>query len=254
MSGPNDFLPRRVRNSLHESDNNLRISGVGLLKIEVAEALCERDIRTLLPKDLLRIAVQFYRKLNVAAARVAEAPSSLDFRHPYGPCRFRKTDDLIVAFHDESPIWFWERLGQEWSLNSLNVRISRHDRDPLWDASWLEDPRLYHAPDGNDPRGLTPGAFVGVIWYVKEILDRAVASVDGRPYIPDVSGLSTGYVFRTDGEFTVAYRPLDEAPAWCWKRKCDGMWKLYRMQPERASRLPDLSQERELRDGEWLIV
>ena len=111
MNGSSDFLPRRVRNSLHENDNNLRLAGVSLLELELTEALCRRDTHTLLPKDLLRIAVQFYRKLNVAAARVAKVPSSLDLRHPAGPFRFKQTNDLVVAFQDSGPVLVLGTLG-----------------------------------------------------------------------------------------------------------------------------------------------
>ncbi len=246
-----EFFPRRVRDSLHADDSVLALPHPHVLEIALACGDWPVGGESATPEQLLRRAGVLVKTLQDAAAAVADKRFSPDSRYPNGPCRFKRSRNLIVAFHGDSPVWFWERTGAEWELHGMRAHFGAAECEPLWDASVLGEYTDYGWPQGNDPSRLTPRALFGVIGYFRDILKRAAARVAERPVLPDVTNPHGRHHFRTDGTAAVAYREADAEPVWCWSRKEDGHWRLYRTVLHYRSVHEDLADEEELHDGDW---
>ena len=110
------------------------------------------------------------------------------------------------------------------------------------------------AGEGNDPERLTPDALLGVLMHFNQVLKDAHDRLDDAPWLPDTADPNGEGRFRSNGEYIVAYRSGDGAeyvPDWCWRKKPDGSWKLYRLRSRAGPDIPDPSFERRLRDGRW---
>ena len=280
----------RVFTRLQEDDGILAMSDTELLEVELSRALRGRGADDLAPVELLEDAAVFVRRLHEAAGEVAGEPYLSDPRNPNGPCRFRMGEDVVVAFHGDSPVWHWRRERGLWELYMMRVTrepgvVGIPDIDALLDGlehfdgggdvleelfqlgpllGGMDDldgpghrgpePEDAAARDGNAPELLTPDALLGVIQHFTQVLKDAHEALDGAPWSPDAADPNGGGRFRSNDEFIVAYRDRDGTeyrPVWCWRRKPDGRWKLYRLRSCAGPEIPDPSFERRLRDGNW---
>ena len=106
----------------------------------------------------------------------------------------------------------------------------------------------------NDPERLTPDALLGVLMHFTQVLKDAHDRLDDAPWQPDTADPNGEGRFRSNGEYIVAYRRGEGAehePAWCWRKKLDGDWKLYSLRTCVGPDIPDPSFERRLGDGRW---
>ena len=283
----------RVFARLQEDDGILAMADRELLEVELSWALSRDGTGNLSPVGLLQDAAVFVRRLHEAAGEVAGEPYLPDLRNPNGPCRFRRGGDVVVAFHGDSPVWYWRRQGGRWELHMMRATrepgvAGTPDLDALLDeleyfddgdeegddlaelfqlgpimeriedfGGWADrgpEPGDGAARHGNDPERLTPDALLGVIQHFTQVLKDAHEALDGAPLLPDAADPGGEGRFRSNGEFIVAYRAgvgAEYAPVWCWRRKPDGRWRLYRLRGCAGPEIPDPSFERRLREGDW---
>ena len=284
---------RDVFARLQEDDSILAMSDTEFLEVELSRALTRHAVDDLAPAELRRHAAAFVRRLREAAGTVAGEPYLPDPRNPNGCCRFRKGEDVVVAFHGDSPVWYWRREQGLWELHMMRVtRVSDlagtpeigaspdgpgnpgdgHDEGDIRARPFRIEPRKERiedrgassgggpetgdkaADDGNDPERLTPDALLGVLMHFTRVLEDAHDRLDGAPWLPDTADPNGERRFRSNGEFIVACRAIDGTeyePAWCWRRKPDGYWKLYRLRTRAGPEIPDPSVEYRLGDGRW---
>lgn len=246
-----DFLARRVRDSLQRDDNALDLTGDHILVVELSSRLCSPDSLTRLPDELLRDVAFFCKRLDRVAANVANATYFVDTRNPNGPCRFKRNENLIVAFIGDTPIWFWEKEQGRWELYQVGAFADFEEHQPLWDESLLDDCLLLRARGTHAPSRLAPKALLGVLWYFRDILRLAAGRMAGRHWLPDIRNRDSGYAFKTDGAFTVAYRCADVEPLWCWKKHEDERWRQLRMRSCESKTLRGSLEDGRLCDGDW---
>ena len=259
---------------LREDDSKLPLLDAEFLDLELSEALWsneEKDAENLKLNTRLAPIALFVKHLYDAAERMAGLPLSPDPRNPDGPCRFKRDENTILAFHGDNPVWYWIRKNDFWSLYMM--RVSRElalegddlDYDPeleeLLEDDGDEGPEeeLGNVQSPNDPEGLTPDSVFGVSSYFHEILKDGHGRLDGQPYWDDPSCPNTDYRFRQNNEFIVAYRRASDGgfrPIWCWRKREDGRWKLYRVRISVSldQSLLDLSMERKLDSGVWELA
>ena len=97
----NEFLPRRVRDSLHADDTSLALYNCQFLKIVLPRAQWPAGGENATPENLLKRAALFVKRLEDAAGIVSTKQFSPDFRDPNGSCRFKRARNLIVAFSQD---------------------------------------------------------------------------------------------------------------------------------------------------------
>ncbi len=257
---PPTALSIRVRDRLRADDGILALADTEFLEVELTEALSHREPEEMLPRHCLRAVALFVRDLNAAAVEVAGRPFFPDVEYPNGPCEFRANDNFIVAYHGRNPVWFWKNGGGEWVLHMVRVQRRSNISDVFeevfpymfGDAPLSEVNGVFHQPGVNDPERLIPDALLGVLAYFRDTLNRAHRRMEetGAPYLPEVGGVDDDFRFRSDGEFIVTYTRDSDEPLWCWKRRKDEWWKLYRLLPfeGRDYRAFD---DLELREGDW---
>ena len=196
-------------------------------------------------------------------------------RSPNGRYGLKADDDLTVAFHDQRPAWYWERKKGVWNLNALwairsfgggsfvevGQDIAHHwiGEDPPAvppDAEDLEclDPRDAEIHVSNNPTRLLPDPLLGVLSHYSRVLKEGHARLEGTPYLPVPGNPNSACRYRSNDEFVVAYWPVENGeyePAWCWKRKPDGAWKLYMLLSHPTKEIHDDYAPRELGVGIW---
>ena len=278
---------------LQEDDSVLVMSDTEFLEVELSEALTRDRIRgddDRTPCALLRHAGVFvHQLLHRAAEEVAGKPYLPDPRNPNGFCRFKMSDDVVVAFHGDSPVWFWRRNGGSWELHMMRVTKEsdledtedidallaafenaafenydeeEDDTDTLLESTDSDvglsddEPEIpdVDEPQDNDPERLTPDPLLGVLQHFTRVLTDAHAQLKGAPLLPDPTDPNGERRFRSNGEFIVAYRVSEGAkdkPIWCWRKKQDGHWKLYRLRTCAGMEIPSPSFEKRLWDGNW---
>lgn len=274
---------RDVFARLQEDDSILALSDTELLEVELSRALTGHAVDDLAPVELRRHAAAFVRRLREAAGTVAGEPYLPDPRNPNGCCRFRKGEDFVVAFHGDSPVWYWRREQGLWELHMMRVTrvsdlagtpelvASRHAPGNSGDEGDVRANPFQIEPQGassggspetgdeaaghgNDPERLTPDALLGVLMHFTQVLEDAHDRLGDAPWLPDTADPNGERRFRSNGEFIVACRAVDGAeyePSWCWRRKPDGHWKLYRLRTRAGPEIPDPSVEHPLGDGHW---
>lgn len=284
---------RQVFACLQADDSILAMSDTEFLEVELSQPLTKHGVDDLTPTGLRHHAAVFVRQLHEVAGKVAGEPYLPDMRNPNGLCRFKKGEDVVVAFHGDSPVWHWRRKGELWELHMMRVtRVSNVAGAPDIEAllAGLESLDHEHDEGGvqaalfqngsgqeeiedidgsrgggleigelaeggrNDPERLSPDALLGVLMHFTQVLKDAHDRVDDAPWQPDTADPNGGNRFRSNGEYIVAYRRGEGAehePAWCWRKKLDGDWKLYRLRTCVGPDIPDPTFERRLRDGRW---
>lgn len=284
---------RQVFARLQEDDSILAMSDTEFLEVELSQPLTKHGVNDLTPTGLRHHAAVFVRQLHELAGKVAGEPYLPDMRNPNSLCRFKKGEDVVVAFHGDSPVWHWRRKGELWERHMMRVtRVSNVAGAPDIEALLAGLESLDHEHDeggvqaalfqngsgqeeiedidgsrgggleidelaeggGNDPERLSPDALLGVLMHFTQVLKDAHDRVDDAPWQPDTADPNGENRFRSNSEYIVAYRRSEGAehePAWCWRKKLDGDWKLYRLRTCVGLDIPDPTFERRLRDGRW---
>ena len=260
---------------LRQDDSKLPLLETALLNVELSAALWsnKEDAEELIPQHRLAPIAVFVRHLYAAAERMSELPSSPDPRNPGGPCRFKRDENTILALHGNNPVWYWTRKNDSWELHMMRVSKESDVEDDLDfdellaemedivddDGDENHEDELGDVQSPNDPERLTPDPMFGVIAYFREILEDGSTRLDGQSYWSDPKNPDNDYRFRISDEIIVAYRSTSHhgfQPIWCWRKKEDGHWKLYRVAISVSSdhSLLDLSKERKLDNGIWELA
>lgn len=257
----------QVIERLREDDRILGMGDFEYLEVYFAFDGWPETIRDLLPDRWLPYVASFVRRLDQNAARVADSPYVPDMRSPNGRYGLKADDDLIVAFHDHRPAWYWERKEEVWNLHAawaigglgggsfveVGQDIAHHwiGEDGPADPQDAED-RECHA--SNHPTRLLPDPLLGVLSHFSRILKDGHARLEGTPYLRVPGNPNSACRYRSNDEFVVAYWPVgnDEyEPAWCWKSKPDDAWKLYMLLSHPTREIHDDDAPRELGLGRW---
>ena len=260
---------------LRQDDSKLPLLNTEFLDVELSAALwsIKEDAEKLKPKQRLAPIAVFVRRLYAAAERMSELPSSPDPRNPDGPCRFKRDENTILALHGNNPVWCWTRKNDTWELHMMRVSKESDVEDDLDfdellaemedvvddDGDEILEDELDDVQSPNDPERLTPDPMLGVISYFHEILEDGSTRLDGQPYWSDPKNPDNDYSFRISDEIIVAYRSNPHhgsQPIWCWRKKEDGHWKLYRVSISVSSdqTLLNPSMEEKLDNGVWELA
>ena len=260
----------QVDKLLRKDDGILAMSDTEFLEVELSEALWwEHRVVDLMPYKLLPRAVSFAHQLAQFAQHLAGEPSLPDPRNPNSFCRFKKGKDkegkdVVVAFHGDSPVWYWHRVDDgPWKLHMMRVTRKSHLTDTDDIDAWLTELENLNADarDGNDPERLAPDPLIAIIAHFVRVLGRAEAQLDGAPWLPDAMNPNGKCRFKSNDKFILAYRASQKwnltsqkanwMPIWCWRRKPDGNWKLYRLRTGARAAIPEPSLEHRLGVGNW---
>ena len=260
---------------LREDDRILGMDDTEYLEVYFAFDGWPETLRDLLPDQWLRYVAHFVKRLDENAAQVADRPYVPDMRSPNGRYGLKADDDVIVAFHDHQPAWYWERKEEVWNLRAAwairsfggNSALEfSYDIAHYWigedfpaDPPGVEerecvDPHDAEIHASNDPARLLPDPLLGVLSHYSRVLKDGHARLEGTPYLRDPGKPNSACRYRSNDDFIVAYWPVGNGeyePAWCWKRKPDGAWKLYLLIPHPTQEIFDDFAVRELASGTW---
>lgn len=260
---------------MREDDCILGMDDIEYLEVFFAFEGWPKTLRDLLPNQWLRFAAHFVKRLDANAARVADRPYVPEMRNANGRYGLKADDDMIVAFHDHRPAWYWERKKGVWNLNALwanrsfgggsfvevGQNIAHHwiGEDLPAGPPDAEDPECLDPGDAeihasNDPTRLLPDPLLGVLNHYSQVLKEGHARLEGTPYLPVPGNPNSACRYRSNDEFVVAYWPAGNGeyePAWCWKRKPDGAWKLHLLLSHPTKEIHDDYVVRELGVGIW---
>ena len=261
---------------LREDDGILGMDDIEYLEVYFAFDGWPETLRHLLPNGWLPFVAHFVRRLDENAARVADRPYVPDMRNPNGLYGIKADDDVIVAFNDHRPVWYWERKEEEvWNLHALWAIRSLGGGSFLEVGQdiahhWIGEDRPAGPPDGedlqcleprdaeihasNDPTTLLPDPLLGVLSHYYRVLKDGHARLEGTPYLLVPGQPNSACRYRSNDEFIVAYWPVGNGqyePAWCWKSKPDGAWKLYMLLSHPTREIDDDYAVRELNNGTW---
>ena len=257
----------KVIERLREDDRILGMDDFEYLEVYFAFDGWPKTLRDLLPNQWLRFVAHFVKRLDGNAVRMADKPYVPEMRNPNGRYGLKADDDMIVAFHDHRPAWYWERKEGVWNLNALwairslgggsflevGQDIAHHwiGEDRLADPPDAEDPECHAS---KDPTRLLPDPLLGVLSHYSRVLKDGHARLEGTPYLPVPGNPNSACRYRSNDDFIVAYWPVGNGeyePAWCWKRKPDGAWKLYLLLSHPTKEIHDDFAVRELESGTW---
>lgn len=265
----------QVFKRLQEDDSILEVADDEWLEVYFSFGEWPEQYRDRLPCRLVRHAAVFVKHLYDNAERVADELYFPDARNPDSPCLLKMDDDVIVAFQDDRPVWYWERKEGIWNFNGLWI-----SRETNWSGSFDTDDDLEQIllgealgineldreedefPDvplaavheTNDPEYLNPDPLLGVLRHVEKVLSDADAQLKGERYLCDPGDPNNGYRFRSNDKVIVAYGCAatgEYDPLWCWKKKAEGKWKLYKLRASLEGRELENHAERRLRMGNW---
>ncbi len=253
----------QVISRLRENDTILKVGNTQLLNIKLSERLGDRlrssrnDVEELDPLERLRPFVIFGHDLFKLSQRMNSLPFCPDFRYPESEFKFKKSEDVILAFCKDNPVWYWKSKDGYWQLHAMCISRSAcvDESFDFVNGELTENDEAAGEENSNDPRDLTPLANLGVIKHFITVLQSGHANLNEEPYYFDTLNPNTDYRFRYNDQFIVAYRCTpgrDHKPVWCWKKQQGGFWKLYRLQisviPDRFF---DLPVERVMTNGAW---
>lgn len=238
---------------LQEDDSILGMFDNECLEVRLSFEVEPKTDRDLLPCSLLERVARFVHRLDANATQLADEPYFPDGRDPNGHLQFKMNDGVIVGFQGDLPFHYWQQKDGSWELQRLQVFKKAETDDPpelaeLIDLLEQDDNDDGHGesrpddsgrwlrpiPEEDDVQELTPDPLLGVLQHFVQVLKDAHTQVDGTPLLPDTRNPNSEYRFRTDDEYVVAYRSFANGahePVWCWIRKQNGRWKLYKLRP-----------------------
>lgn len=238
---------------LQEDDSILGMFDNEYLEVRLSFEVEPKTDRDLLPSNALRRVAHFVKRLETNAEWLADNPCFPDGRDPNGHLQFKMNDDVIVGFQGNLPFYYWQQKDGSWELQRLRVFKKAETDDPPDLDEFIDSLELDAADEGQgesrpvdlgrwlrpipkegDAGELTPDPLFGVLQQFVQVLKEAHKQVDGTPLMPDSRNPNSEYRFRSDDEYVVAYRSFASGahePVWCWKRKPNGRWKLYKLHP-----------------------
>ncbi len=227
-----------VLNRLKEDDSILVLADDEQLSIGFTKAM-ERKPERLTPRGITARVAHFVHALEEKAERLQNEQHFPDTRNPNSCFRFRQDGKVTAAFRDDTPVWYWKRKKRDgrWKLYRLGVSVEK--------ADWLDSIDEEDENDSDDaatrldPERLAPGDLLGVVAYFFQALRSASERLRNEPYLPDTADPNGDYRFKQGEDLMVAYRAAVRSgeqgfdPAWFWKKKPCGRWRLFRLTAHR---------------------